>query len=147
MLEPFAAISFAGNILQFIEFATKLVKDSKEIYRSANGAPQENIDLELITLDLKKLTDPLEYPHDSSKETLQDDNGLVELAAACHRTSDELLNMIQALKLPEGTRHLRLKSIRIALRRSLEREQVNELQPRLDSFRNSLNTHFLKQLR
>lgn len=147
MLEPFAAISFAGNILQFIEFATKLVKESKEIYRSANGAAQENVDLELITLDLKQLTDPLASPHDSSKEALQTDNGLVELAAACHRTSDELLNVIQALKLPKGTRHLRLKSIRIALRNSLEQEQINELHTRLDSFRNSLNTHFLKQLR
>lgn len=147
MLEPFAAISFAGNILQFIEFATKLVKESKEIYRSANGAAQENVDLELITLDLKRLTDPLASSHDSSEEALQGDNDLFALAASCHRTSDELLNMLQALKLPEGTRHLRLKSIRIALRRSLEKEQISELQARLDSFRNSLNTHFLKQLR
>ncbi|KAL0264955.1 hypothetical protein SLS55_000909 [Diplodia seriata] len=145
-MDPFAAVSFAGNILQFIEFATKLVKEGQEVYRSANGAVQENVDLELITLDLKQLTDPLTSPRNPPKRASKYDKHLVKLAAACKRTSDELLQMVQELKLPEGSRHLKLESVRVAFRMSRRGKQIDALQSRLDSFKTSLITHVLRQL-
>ncbi|KAL1640455.1 hypothetical protein SLS58_006953 [Diplodia intermedia] len=145
-MDPFAAVSFAGNILQFIEFATKLVKEGQEVYRSANGAVQEHVDLELITLDLKQLTDPLTSPRNPPKHASDYDKHLVELAAACQRTSDELLQILQALKLPKGPRNLKLDSIRVAFRTSRKGKQIDALQSRLNSFKTSLITHVLRQL-
>lgn len=37
MVEPLSALSLAGTIVQFVEFALKVVSESKQGYRSVTG--------------------------------------------------------------------------------------------------------------
>lgn len=54
MLDPFTALSLAGNIVQFVDFSSKLVNEASEIYRS--GSTKANDELETVTNDLIDLT-------------------------------------------------------------------------------------------
>ncbi|KAL2830898.1 hypothetical protein BDW59DRAFT_140929 [Aspergillus cavernicola] len=47
-MDPISAVGFAGTILQFIDFSTKLVEGTYEVYRSANGTTSELIGLPVI---------------------------------------------------------------------------------------------------
>lgn len=44
-MDPLSSLGVAGNVIQFIDFGIKLVSRFKQIYRSADGALQENNDL------------------------------------------------------------------------------------------------------
>ena len=49
VLDPLIAVSLAGNIVQFIDFTTKLVSKGHKIYKTTDGILIENAELEAIT--------------------------------------------------------------------------------------------------
>jgi hypothetical protein len=49
------ALSLAGNIIQFVDFGTKLFTDVGELYRSLAGSLTINDEKELVTTDLQVL--------------------------------------------------------------------------------------------
>ena len=51
-MEALAAVGLAGNIVQFISFASETLSKSREIYLSASGTTEEYMDLKLISQDL-----------------------------------------------------------------------------------------------
>jgi hypothetical protein len=54
MLDPFTALSLAGNIIQFVDLGRSILVKSLEIYRS--GSTEASRQLEIVTKDLKALT-------------------------------------------------------------------------------------------
>jgi hypothetical protein len=52
MLDLITALGVAGKFFQFIDFGIKATSKAHEIHRSADGALQENINLEVLTDDL-----------------------------------------------------------------------------------------------
>jgi hypothetical protein len=46
--DPVAALGLAANIFQFVEQGCKLVSKGKQLYKSADGALKENVDIEII---------------------------------------------------------------------------------------------------
>lgn len=63
MLDPFTAVSLAGNILQFVNLGHPILVKSREICRS--GSTEASRQLEIVTKDLTALT------HEIDKETSQ----------------------------------------------------------------------------
>ena len=55
-MEALAAISLAGNILQFLDFAGSVVSKTGQIYDPASGTLEEHDDQENTTSHLKTLT-------------------------------------------------------------------------------------------
>jgi hypothetical protein len=53
-MDPITALGLAANVLQFIDFATKLFAVSREIYRS--GESVRSLHLGLIVDDLESVT-------------------------------------------------------------------------------------------
>jgi hypothetical protein len=56
MLDPLTALSLAGNIIQFVDFATKLFIKGREIYNPAEGLSVCDQELEMITKDLRDVS-------------------------------------------------------------------------------------------
>ena len=56
MANSLTAIGLAGNIVQFVSFCGVLLNTSQEIYKSADGALVEYLELEDITTHLDRLT-------------------------------------------------------------------------------------------
>lgn len=151
MLDPLSAVSLAGNILQFIEFAVKLTRDGVEIYRSPEGTLQEIVSLDQITEDLRQLSSQLVVQQDQyntstegqPKDAIEDDIRLARLAKSCHGVATELSQALDSLKKREGSRHLRWDAFQRSLRHAMKKNQIKELQTRLEAVRNELNTRFL----
>jgi hypothetical protein len=53
MLDPLTALSLAGNIVQFVDFSTKLLAKGHELYKSADGTSVGYSELEAIAKDLQ----------------------------------------------------------------------------------------------
>ncbi|KAK7949469.1 hypothetical protein PG988_016108 [Apiospora saccharicola] len=58
-MDPMSAISLAGNIIAFIDFGGKLLSNTRQLYKSKDGALSSVVDTEVVTLDLLKITQSL----------------------------------------------------------------------------------------
>jgi hypothetical protein len=50
------SLSLAGNVIQFVDFATKLFIKGREIYNPAEGLSVCDQELEMITKDLRDVS-------------------------------------------------------------------------------------------
>jgi hypothetical protein len=55
MTDPITAVSLIGTILQLVDFGSRLVSKSTELYRSADGALKQNINVETAAKDISQL--------------------------------------------------------------------------------------------
>ncbi|KAF2138031.1 uncharacterized protein K452DRAFT_353274 [Aplosporella prunicola CBS 121167] len=145
-MEALAAIGLAGNIAQFLDFGFRILSQSRELYRSGSGSLQENIDLENVTTDLERLVEGLAVKP-SQQCASQDDIRLSKLAASCQSTSNDLVMLLGDLKMGENPPRKRWYSFRYAIRTWRKKSRLQELQQRLEMFRNQVNVHLLSDIK
>jgi hypothetical protein len=150
MLDPLTALSVAGNIVQFIDFSTKLVAKGAELYNSAYGASIGHAELEVIVNDLQELNSRLQ-PSPLTPDTVKntwtaEDTALHKLTEQCSTVARELLQALNKLKV-EGTSNRRWKSVRQALKGLIKKAEVDAIVQRLQHFRDELNLHILVSMR
>ncbi|KAI9766435.1 MAG: hypothetical protein M1840_006542 [Geoglossum simile] len=138
VLEAFAAISLAGNIAQFVEFTSKLVAQSLKLYKSDLGVLAENVELQAIAEDLKRLSGSLTVRFLATSKA---DEGIVSLARSCKAEADKLLSALERLKIQPGNR--RWQSVLQALRHVWEKERVEEFQKNIGRFQAQLVLHLV----
>ena len=82
-LESLAAVGLVGNIMQFVDFSSKILSKMQQVYQSGSFA--ENIDTELGTNHLIELSKELQ----ASASSANSDPTLEKLCDACnmYRTS------------------------------------------------------------
>jgi hypothetical protein len=149
MLDPFSALSLASNVVQFVDFASKLMSESRNIYMA--GFSVKTIELETVTKDLRvingRLTDLFlsnvvegERPSDSEAQ-----QGLQALTTRCREVADELLAILGELQ--SGSAPSRWRSFVQALKTVRKHDYIEHLQKRLGEIRSQLGVHILTQLR
>lgn len=92
-MDPFSALSLACAIVQFVDFGSKLIKGTTEIYGSTAGATSQDESLKFVTEKLKALTFSLYCGASSPQSALE--KGLQELAEECRKLSKELLDHLK----------------------------------------------------
>lgn len=109
-MDPFTALGLAANICQFVDYGYKLASGAFELYNSMDGTLSANKILEIIAKDLANLCTELEQASlDSYKgSTSESEAALLPLARACKDMGQELLSVLDDLKL-KG-RHKKLES-------------------------------------
>jgi hypothetical protein len=158
MLNPFTALGVAGNIVQFVDFTTKLISKSREIHQSAEGVSVEYLELEAIANNLNQLTERLrkdlkQYlipPVDggvplSDTEEKRAEIQLGYINSKCSLEADALLSILRDLKV-DGE-HKKWKSFRLALMTVWKEDQIKGVVSRLSEYRKALNTELLCSLR
>jgi len=60
-MDPLTALAFAGNIIQFVGFGSRLLRRAGELYKFSAGKLAMNNELELVTTDLRALVVKLYY--------------------------------------------------------------------------------------
>ena len=98
MLSPLDALSLAGTIIQFIDFSSKVLTHSRQLYESHTGALSVNQELELVTSDLYALSQKLPAPETNTSLTHEEET-LRKLAVACAEISTELSTKLMGLRL------------------------------------------------
>ncbi len=138
-MEALAAVSLAGNIVQFIDFVGEVCSKSGQIYHSASCASEEAGDQEFLTRDLKELNSRLHCPPQSPDPVLE------RLCSQCNGVADELLVILESFRATKS--RTRSQSLRKSLKSVWGKEKVLKLERRLQTFRQELSFHILVDLR
>lgn len=141
-MDPFSALGLAANVVQFIDFGTKLISESHEIYKSTTGTSTGMVELETIYTDLNNFAKGLQTPDHSSNRTPEDES-LRQLAASCLTVADELLAIVSALKVDAKSHHRKWRSVRHAIKVTWKQGDIDNLQKRLADFRGQLTIRLL----
>jgi hypothetical protein len=147
-MDPFTALSIAGCIVQFVDFASKVVSKGNQIYRSNDGSLAENTDLEVVTTDLLLLQAKLKCSlpmGGAASESTACDPALASLMGASEELAEMLLQRLNMAK-AQG-RYRRWKSLRQALKSVSSKDEVDGMAKRLSMFREELQTHILVSLK
>lgn len=123
-MDPLLALSLAGNVIQFLEFANKLFKESREVYHSASGSSGSVLSLATISAELSTLNKSF------SAEDLQS-LGMRNVAGECDVIAQELQSLVDQLTLKKP-KHNYWASFALALQTVLRKGEIQVLQRRLD---------------
>jgi hypothetical protein len=110
-----AALGLASNVVQFVDFGLKLFSEAHELYKSTQGSRNEDLELESITLDLKRLAQNLHSTakpspgHSRPRKLSEDEATLQKLAIGCEELANELLKLLDDLKV-KGPQNRKWKS-------------------------------------
>ncbi|RDL30687.1 uncharacterized protein BP5553_10032 [Venustampulla echinocandica] len=133
-MDPMSALGLAANIFQFIDFGTRLLSGTLEVYHSTTGASSENIEIEEISERLSIFSDELSTnPASRSSRDL----AVAKFAGRCKVVSDELLEVVTELKVVDGPNR-KWRSFRKALKTLWNKEKIQSLQNRLETVRQQL---------
>jgi len=138
-----AAIGLAGNIVQFVDFAVKLFREGREVYRSAEGASNEVIELGSVTQSLRLLAQKL---HQRDSGTVNDKGGLQNVAQGCEKLATDLVDRLEELKV-KHTENRAWGSFKLALAFVTSKTKIGEYERRLDRFRKALDQEILVDIR
>ncbi|KAG4428862.1 hypothetical protein IFR05_015654 [Cadophora sp. M221] len=95
-MDHLTAIGLASNIIAFVDFAGKLVSQGHEIYKSASGALQENVDINNIVTDLSLHVNKLKEGNAITAPT-QREQQLQSLASKCSILAEEISQKLKKL--------------------------------------------------
>ncbi|KAK0667169.1 hypothetical protein QBC41DRAFT_348200 [Cercophora samala] len=168
-METLAALGLAGNVVQFIQFATQIVTTSTEIAESQRGALKTSEEIEDIYLKLSTLSHYLVAQHGDEK-VLQTTTKFVALNGPLPGTEDinqrdihahaqalqglskdcailcnELLETVRGLRVQPGSSR-QFGSFRAALKCTWNSKKIKDLEDRLRRYREAISIHFFPLL-
>jgi hypothetical protein len=123
MIEPLTALSFAGNVIQFVQFAVSLVTGTRKILVSSTGLSDDSQRLEDVYTKLSelgsglKMSNTISIAADSSSgfSESKHEKALEELAEICKKDCDQLLNVVSRLRAKKGNKTRWWDSFKTAL--------------------------------
>lgn len=145
-MDPLSAIGLASNIVQFIHFGCSLIRKSSEVHRSASGAEEEHVEIELIATTLSNHCDRLGQAPSFLNQPPERE--LLDLAEECKKVAGDLVSLVRKIRSPpgiDGKRH-RWKSFRQALTTIMKKEEIQSLQQRLRSLQEQIDSQLLFSL-
>ncbi len=141
-MESLAAFSLACGVIQIVDFSTKALTKCKEIYD--HGALSEYHDVEEISNHLTGLQKDLRISSPRGTE-IPSDKSLLDLVTKCSATAAQLVTKLRDLRI-DGPRKKR-DAFKKTVKYIWGRKDIQDIQKRLDSYRNALDTHILIDLR
>lgn len=133
VLEGLAAVGAAAAVVQFIGYGFKVVSKGDELYKSADGALEENEFMESVITDFKTLQCRIQQSSKPTSQAIQNfRNDALKLA-------DEMLLGLEKLKVKGPPS--KWKSLRKALKTVHSKEKVKSWARRLDTLRDTFTAH------
>ena len=151
-MECLTAVGLAANIIQFVEFSSRLLSEANEVYHSATGLSQEHVELQEVAEDLKKMVDLLVAPHEGDISQRGSSHfhparmEINKIALAAKAVAEDLIAVTQRLKVADGSKKV-WRSFRQALSTLWNKDKIEGLQRRLKALRNQLSVHILAYVR
>ena len=144
MAEAVAAFSLASNVIQVLDFGSKLAARFWSFYKANRHSSDAVPDVEKITIDLHKI---LKEFHGCTTTSNDNNDGLIMLAKECQKLAEELLGLLASLKTANKTNAGRIESLKSAFRLIWRDDDIAVLRKRIDDFKSELTVHLLASLR
>lgn len=162
-MDPLTALGLVGNVVQFVDFALKLIGTGAEIAGSAGGATEGTLELEKVcnTLNTFTLKLGLEESGQNPIVDLPEGDGalagggkakehvmaLQEIAIDCRTVCGQLLDIVKGLRVNKGTSNARIKSFAAAIKTARAGKKISGLEERLKRFQTLITLHFFPLLK
>jgi hypothetical protein len=144
-MEPLAALSVAANVIQLVDYGTRLIRNIHQLHQ--DGQVSEDIDLQIVTKDLRDLNGRLQTSAVQRRDQHSfagDKSALVHLVRGCNKVADEVIGRLSKLS---GAKHKSWDSFRLALKSLWTRKEIEAISARLESYRDQLVLRILVDLR
>ena len=138
MLDPLTALSLVSSVIQLVDFGSKLISQTQEIYHSANGATKDVVTYREVTDDIKSLYRDLAQKDDNFQRCGEDEIALGKLVDACNREAEALIDLLATLEVPEGS--TRWTSFKKAIRSARKKETTEGIEKRLHKIQGQINS-------
>ena len=135
-MDPLSALSLATSVVQFIDFATKIVHGARQIYATGASSITENADIELCASELQEFCIRLNTSKLPSLLTA-DDGSLYRLADRCIAISNELLSLLRKIKAENSTS--KWQCVVSAVKTQLKKSERDDILSRLSQCRAQLD--------
>jgi hypothetical protein len=147
MLDPLTAISLAGNVVQFVDFSSKVISKTRELIKSSHGTTQEAYNAEIVIRDLLRLSEQLKdgLQAVSAGPLPDEDETLKELCSGCIDLSGTMIRRLEKLKLGEGAGKRR--AFLHALKGVWSQKELESEEAQLATYRSQLEFRVLTSFR
>lgn len=136
-MDPLSAFSLTCGIIQVIDFSTKAAKRCHELYR--DGASSDNKEIEDMARNLTGLCTELDLTDGGGVDNLLD------LGSKCSTTAKELVAELEKMRV-DGP-HRKRQAVKKTFKAIWKRNEIDEIQKRLEEYRKLLDSTILVDLR
>jgi hypothetical protein len=156
-MEALVAVGLASNVVQFVDFAGKIISQTIRIYREkpkdTDGDDDEEethySHLEAITSDLERFNANLKRSMVSgdglqAHELSSSDREILRMCGECNKITGSLLTALGKLR---GTKKKLWSSFASALKTVWSESEIQALRQTLDSYRQQITLHVLASVR
>lgn len=137
-MDPASATSLAAAILQLADYTRKVLARSRELYKSADGALLGHTELSIIIKNL-----------DRDLQSLKDEPNAPELSALASKAKEvtsELVSLLERL-MKKPAQNSRWRSVRQAILSIWKESQIQNLEGRVQRYRNQVDSALLSDMR
>ncbi|KPM46174.1 hypothetical protein AK830_g275 [Neonectria ditissima] len=162
-MDPLSALSIAASLVQFIDFSSRLLIHTREIYHSAKGQTEETVELSTVASDLSELSRNIKAQSDSLRKASpaqgSSEEKLLRVCLQYRDVSQALEDALDQLRLKDveaasGTKLFyfgrklgkHLNSFFLALREVWAAKEMNAWRDLLSRLREELTTALLAVL-
>ncbi|KAL9617521.1 MAG: hypothetical protein Q9160_007679 [Pyrenula sp. 1 TL-2023] len=124
MAEALVSIGLAANIFQFVGYGISIISDTREIYHSASGAKDENVELEHVISNVVDINEQI-------------------IAGA---SAYQLLDILQKLKPSNDANFSKLEALHKALKSAAKKREIEDLERRLRKIENQASFRLMALL-
>jgi hypothetical protein len=144
MAEAITALSLAANVVQFIDFATKVTTTFWDFYKSSSNIKGDIPNVTAINTDLQGILASLDA---EPKPAVGGDVGLQKLTGECRKTATRLDEIMKPLLAAQSQSKGKQAALKAAFSSVWKAEEIQGLRQQLEEFRNQLVLHLLASLR
>ncbi|KAJ3542099.1 hypothetical protein NM208_g4032 [Fusarium decemcellulare] len=140
-MEALAVASLTGNILQFIEFTSRLISSTRQV--SSDGSKTEYLELATIAQELRRLAEAIRRQQPTSTDNAEnhEQDTLQQISSQCIDITDQLLAVLDSVKIKSGSS--KLKSFYQVLKSEWKAAEIVALQRRVERLGRALKDHLM----
>ncbi|KAI0440511.1 hypothetical protein F4803DRAFT_465700 [Xylaria telfairii] len=147
-MDPLSALSLAGTVVQFVQFAASLINGTRKIYVTGHSIETETLDgiyrlLSDFSSDLGARCSghPQPFLGDLQRLANRRAAALGSLATKCKHDCDQLLEIVTRLKTSSVTGPRWWASFVVALKEVAKAKEVKEIQERIEGYQGQMILH------
>ncbi|KAI1463885.1 uncharacterized protein F4812DRAFT_463213 [Daldinia caldariorum] len=129
-MDPLSAFSLAAGVVQFTDFAGRLLSDTVQVYKSATGQSSTTVKFSKIASDLRYYVDHIQDKADNLRSTTKNDTN-VRISEICNECREVCTQLEKALEKLRATGQTRLEiaqsSLKVVLKGLWTKDEVDAL--------------------
>jgi hypothetical protein len=144
MAEAIAAFSLAANVIQFIDFGSRVAANFYGYHKAGSKSRDDASDLDIINRDLAQVLRNLQV---SAPDSSINETGLGRLAQECQKCAQQLDKKLRPMLKARLQQLGKRGAVMAAFKAAWKEDEMRSLQEQLDNFRSQLTLHLLASLR